>query len=187
MKANLLSFQQLDKQNFDISLLGAINKKRFLIKSPKGASLDAYKAENSDLYQVKPIACAVRSAPRTKPKQAVNQTDDRKEHGPALPTTTMEEWHQRLSHIHFRAILKLAQQKILKIKGPKTLAFCEICRKAKQKRQSSKDPAPRATKILARIHIDITGGGATLDCKDEEAPPGIKNIRYFLLITDDAT
>jgi hypothetical protein len=99
----------------------------------------------------------------------------------------MEEWHQRLSHIHFHAILRLAQQKILKIKGPKTLAFCEICRKAKQRRQSSKDPAPRATKILARIHIDIAGGGATLDCKDKEAPPGIKNIHYFMIITDDAT
>jgi hypothetical protein len=103
MKANLLSFRQLGKQNFDISLLGAINKKRFLIKSPTGASLDAYLAENSDLYQVKPIACAVKSAPRTKPKQAVNQ----KEHNPVLPTATIEEWHQRLSHIYFRAILKL--------------------------------------------------------------------------------
>jgi hypothetical protein len=108
MKANLLSFRQLDKQNFNISLLGAINKKRFLIKSPKGASLDAYKVENSDLYQVKPIACAVRSAPRTKPKQAVDQIDDQKEHGPVLPTITMEEWYQCLSHIYFHAILKLA-------------------------------------------------------------------------------
>jgi hypothetical protein len=187
MEPNLLSFRQLDKQNFDISLLGGINKKRFLIKSPTGASLDAYPAENSDLYQVKPIACAVKSVQRTKPSQADDQTANQKDHGPALPTATMEEWHQRLSHIHFRAILRLAQQKILKIKGPKTLVFCEICRKAKQRRQSSKDPAPRATKILARIHIDIAGGGATLDCKDEEAPPGIKNIRYFMLITDDAT
>jgi hypothetical protein len=73
----------------------------------------------------------------------------------------------------------------LKIKGPKTLAFYDICRQAKQRRQSTKDPAPHATKILARIHIDITGGGAILDYKDEEAPPGIKNIRYFILITDN--
>jgi hypothetical protein len=83
--------------------------------------------------------------------------------------------------------LKLEQQKILKIKGPKTLAFCDICRQAKQRRQTSKGPAPRATKILARIHIVISGGGATLNCKDEQCPPGIKNTRYFLLITDDAT
>jgi hypothetical protein len=84
-------------------------------------------------------------------------------------------------------ILKLKQQKIIRIKGPKTLAFCEIYRKAKQRRQSSKDPAPRATKILAQIHINIAGGGATLDYKDKEAPPGIKNICYFIIITDDAT
>lgn len=179
MKANLLSFRQLDKQNFDISLLGNIKEKRFLIKSPTGVSLNAYPEEKSDLYHVKPMACTTRSIPHAENNQ--------KDHGHALPTATMQEWHQRLSHIHFRAILKLEQQKILKIKNKKTLAFCDICRQAKQKRQSSKNPAPRATKILARIHIDIAGGGATLDCKDEEAPPGIKNTRYFLLITDDAT
>jgi hypothetical protein len=89
--ANLLSFRQLDKQNFDISLLSNIKEKRFLIKSPIGASLDAYPAENSDLYQVKPIACAVRSAPRTKPKQADDQTNGQKDHGPTLPTATIEE------------------------------------------------------------------------------------------------
>jgi hypothetical protein len=50
MMANLLSFRQLDKQNFDLSLLGGINKKRFLIKLPTGASLDAYLAKNSNLY-----------------------------------------------------------------------------------------------------------------------------------------
>ncbi|KAI9038199.1 uncharacterized protein KD926_011138 [Aspergillus affinis] len=184
MKANLLSFRQLDKQNFDISLLGAVNEKYFLIRTPTGASLSAHPEENTDLYQVKPIACAVKSEHRTKD---VQRNDQKEDNPAALPTATMEEWHRRLSHIHFRAILKLAQQKILKIKGPKTLAFCDICSQAKQKRQSTKDPASRATKILARIHIDIAGGGATLDCKDEEAPPGIKNIRYFMLITDDAT
>jgi hypothetical protein len=83
--------------------------------------------------------------------------------------------------------LKLEQHKFLKIKGPKALPFCNICRQAKQKRQNSKDPALQATKILARVHIDIAGGGATLDCKDEQAPPGIKNIQYFLLITDNTT
>jgi hypothetical protein len=70
MKTNLLSFRQLDKQSFNISLLGNIKEKRFLIKLPIGASLDAYPVENSDLYQVKPIACAVKSAPHTKPTQA---------------------------------------------------------------------------------------------------------------------
>ena len=168
MKTNLLSFGLLDEQNFDISLHGNL-KKHFLIKSPTGASLGAYLEQKTGLYHVRPVS------------------DGQKDHGHALPTATMSEWHQRLSHVHFRAILKLEQQKILKIKGRKTLAFCDICRQAKQRRQISKDPASRATKILARIHIVIAGGGATLNCKDEQAPPGIENTRYFLLITDDAT
>lgn len=182
MTTNLLSFRHLDRQNFDISLLGTVKEKYFLIKTPTGTSLGAY-PEKSDLYQVKPIACAMKSIQR--PKH--NQMNDQEDHRPALPTATMEEWHRRLSHIHFQAILKLAQQKILKIKGPKTLAFCEVCRQAKQRRQSTKEPASRATKILARVHIDIAGGGATLDCREEETPPGIKNIRYFMIVTDDAT
>jgi hypothetical protein len=42
MQVNLLSFRQLDKQNFNISLTGNVSEKRFLIKSPTGASLDTY-------------------------------------------------------------------------------------------------------------------------------------------------
>ncbi|CBF81124.1 hypothetical protein AN5227.2 [Aspergillus nidulans FGSC A4] len=168
MKTNLLSFGLLDKQNFDISLHGNFEK-HFLIKSPTGDSLGAYLEQETGRYHVRPVS------------------DGQKDHDHALPTATMSEWHQRLSHVHFRAILKFEQQKILKIKGRKTLAFCDICRQAKQRRQISKEPASRATKILARIHIVIAGGGATLNCKDEQAPPGIENTRYFLLITDDAT
>jgi hypothetical protein len=83
MKANLLSFGQLEEQNFDISLLGNIKKKHFLIKSPTGASLDAYPEENSDLYQVKPVNCTTRSI--------VHAEGNQKDNGHALPTATMPE------------------------------------------------------------------------------------------------
>jgi hypothetical protein len=187
MQVNLLSFRQLDKQNFDISLTGNVSEKRFLIKSPTGASLDAYADDKVDIYRIRPIACKVELRKDSKGQEDQKNQEDQEGQSTAIPIATMEEWHRRLSHTHFRAILKLAQQKVLRIKGPKTMPFCDICRQAKQRRQNTKNPAPRATKILARVHIDITGGGSTLDCKDEQAPPGIKNIRYFMLITDDAT
>jgi hypothetical protein len=38
-----------------------------------------------------------------------------------------------------------------------------------------------------RIHIDIGGEGSTLNCPQDEAPPTGKGIRYFMIITDDAT
>ncbi|KAL1955685.1 hypothetical protein VTO42DRAFT_8230 [Malbranchea cinnamomea] len=45
---------------------------------------------------------------------------------------------------------------------------------------------PRATRPLARIHIDLAGGGMTLGSKDDN-PPSREGTRYFMLITDDAT
>ncbi|KAL1955927.1 hypothetical protein VTO42DRAFT_7912 [Malbranchea cinnamomea] len=45
---------------------------------------------------------------------------------------------------------------------------------------------PRATRSLARFHIDLAGGGMTLGSKDDN-PPSREETRYFMLITDDAT
>jgi hypothetical protein len=50
MKVNLLSFRQLDKQRCYIPLTGNVTEKRFLIKSPTGASLVAYTDDKVDIY-----------------------------------------------------------------------------------------------------------------------------------------
>jgi hypothetical protein len=125
MQVNLLSFRQLDKQNFDISLTGNVLEKRFLIKSPTGASLDAYIDNKVDIYRIRPIACKV---------ELRKDSKDQEDQSTAIPIATMEEWHRRLSHTHFRAILKLAQQKVLRIKSLKIMPFYNICRQAKQRR-----------------------------------------------------
>ena len=117
--ADLLSFSQLDDQDFDVSIQGTVNKKHFRIISPTGASLDAFKEQNTRLYQIKPVAYAI--------QPILHAKDTQKETNDIIPTATMEEWYQHLSHVHLQAILKMAQQKIIKIKGPKTLAFCDIC------------------------------------------------------------
>lgn len=49
---------------------------------------------------------------------------------------------------------------------------------------------PRATKPLARIHIDIAGGGNTFGMKDMEKENPItsrQGAHYYMLLTDDAT
>ena len=50
---------------------------------------------------------------------------------------------------------------------------------------------PRATKLLARIHIDtIASGGNTFGMKDRENDDSItsrQGAHYYMLLTDDAT
>ena len=104
-------------------------------------------------------------------------------------TLTLSEWHERLGHLNQWDILKLAKDAHsgIKIKGSKTLPFCEICRQAKQTRTISKTPMPRASKPLEKIHIDIVGGGNTLGMKEEEGPRARQGAHYALVLTDDAT
>jgi hypothetical protein len=105
-------------------------------------------------------------------------------------TLTLTEWHQRLGHLNQWDILKLAKDVNtgIRIKGSKTLQFCEICSQAKQTRTISKTPMPRANKPLMRIHIDIVGGGNTLGMKnDDEGPRARQGAHYALVLTDDAT
>jgi hypothetical protein len=99
----------------------------------------------------------------------------------------MVGWHQRLCHLNFRDVLKLTSAGIIHINGSKTMPFCDTCQKAKQTRHVSSTAAQRAVKPLAQIYIDIAGGGSSLGCSDNEAPPAAKGIRYFMIITDDAT
>jgi hypothetical protein len=99
----------------------------------------------------------------------------------------MVGWHQHLCHLNFRDVLKLASAGIIRINSSKTMPFYDTCWKVKQTQHVSSTAAQRAVKPLARIHIDIASGGSSLGCSDNEAPPAAKGIRYFMIITDDAT
>jgi GAG-pre-integrase domain len=50
----------------------------------------------------------------------------------ASETLTLSEWHQRLGHLNQADILKLAKDVHtgIKIKGSKSLPFCEVCKQA---------------------------------------------------------
>jgi hypothetical protein len=88
----------------------------------------------------------------------------------------MVGWHQCLCHLNFHDVLKLASTGIIRINGLKTMPFCDTCWKVKQTQHVSSTAAQRAVKPLARIHIDIAGGGSSLGCSDDEAPPAAKGI-----------
>jgi hypothetical protein len=99
----------------------------------------------------------------------------------------MVGWHQHLCHLNFHNVLKLASAGIIRINGSKTMPFCDTCQKVKQTQHVSSTAAQRAVKPLVWIYIDIAGGGSSLGYSDNEAPPAAKGIRYFMIITNDAT
>ncbi|KAJ5619407.1 hypothetical protein N7510_003391 [Penicillium lagena] len=187
--SDLLSFRQLDQQGFQISLSND-SPKHFRFQSPDGTRFDALPhIDNQTYYLAKPQThqLIAKVTTRGEARTRSNLTITTSPQEPDPKALTMTEWHQRLSHLNPRDILKLAKASIIKIKGRKTLPFCDVCRQAKQTRRINKTTAYRATKPLSRVHIDIAGGGRTLACDDDQVPPGTKGIRYFALITDDAT
>jgi hypothetical protein len=102
--------------------------------------------------------------------------NSKKDHQSSVPALTMVGWHQRLCHLNFRDVLKLTSAGIIHINGLKTMPFYDTCWKAKQTQHVSSTAAQRAVKPLVWIHIDIAGGGSSLRCSDDEAPPTTKGI-----------
>ncbi|BDD54388.1 hypothetical protein MAP00_009257 [Monascus purpureus] len=120
-----------------------------------------------------------RKKPTTSPKTKSSKT--------ALPIMT---WHRRLCHLNQQDLLRLAADPTsdIEIKGSKELPLCEACIQGKQTRQYSKTPRSRMTAPLARVHIDLAGGGRTLDIEKLDMPlPSRTGAKYVMLITDDAT
>ena len=105
----------------------------------------------------------------------------------------MMQWHRRLGHLNKADILRLARDPSsgVSITGVKGLPFA---RRASKTRRRSKILRARSTRPLERIHIDIAGGGKTLDLVDEDINKeenGWTALRlgakWVLGITDDAT
>ncbi|EDN07547.1 hypothetical protein HCAG_04057 [Histoplasma mississippiense (nom. inval.)] len=99
-----------------------------------------------------------------------------------------DEWHRRLGHIGENNILKMARDPRfgIAIIGPKKLSFCATCVKAKQRRATYKNSAPRrATRKALKIWVDIFGGGETLGTENDISSYAGKKLA--MVITDDAT
>jgi hypothetical protein len=138
---------------------------------------------------------AASSSSGTKNKK---RNKNRKAHAP-----TLWQWHQRLDHLNNEDIKRLASCIKIKISNAKK-RFCEPYRYGKQTANPSHTPKTRVKAKLDRIHINLTGGGATLSpiiktvnilnsgtVFEEEFDyklidvASIKGARYFMLITDD--
>lgn len=178
--SNLISLGQLLDQNFSASLL---DNKDFLLTSPNGSQFEAQLRSNDNIFVLtdclhssdaestaRPVVCAAVKIAKT--------------------SLSMIDWHRRLAHLGAADILRLASDPAspVAISGPKELPFCETCVKAKMTRSYSKKARTRMTAPLARIHMDIVGGGKTLDFDDDEPIEASRaGAKYALIIVDDAT
>jgi GAG-pre-integrase domain/gag-polypeptide of LTR copia-type len=213
--SNLISYAHLEDQGFTLGIV----PNGFSICTPDEYVFIATKQDNR-IYRITscqsvpdhvargedpvPTAYATAAAPNLR---AALQDDPSSCQDPLNPsnheaqtrhqTLTLLQWHERLGHLNARDILRLARQPLsgIKIKGSKTLPFCSTCQKAKQTRKVNHAAAPRATKPMRRLHIDMAGGGTTFGDPTEPTAsvwaqaniPDRKGNRYFIIFTDDAT
>ena len=93
-----------------------------------------------------------------------------------------EVWHARLGHVNYKDLFLLPKiaEGIEISNASKDQEFCEACILGKQHKIHSKSPpSQRALVPGERLHCDLFGGGDTL--------PGVANIKYGVLIVDDAS
>ena len=203
LKSNLVSYAYLENQGFDLSLSSGVTPKHHIIRSPDGDEFYAYKTD-LNVYRLNDATPTLRQDSKAI-YSAVEWNDidstacglasigtpipTRKRSEVTPQTMTISQWHQRLCHLNQWDIIRLSKDPAtgVKIKGPKSLPFCEYCQKGKQTRHYPKAPAPPATRPMTRVFLDIAGGGKTLGVPDDEELPSRTGCRYFLMITDDAT
>ena len=186
VKAQLASFDQLEKDGFRIQLTKKPYK--FIITSPEGTICEARCQDNVftlQQYMGNGVAYAVGKLP----------DDSKDSNGSRLKTqplpgssATIDQWHHRLLHMNQHDLQYLHRIGRIQIQGKKLLTPCNYCFKAKMTWKIGNGLTPQTTRPVARLHVDIFGGGRTLGLElDNEAPPANGKFKYVLLITDDAT
>lgn len=104
----------------------------------------------------------------TKQKESINSS------------ISIDLWHERLGHISNKALLKLKDNTlgnaITNNKESTSIENCETCIKAKMTSKISREPSPRSTKYLAKIHVDIGG---------PISPRTKGGFKYYITFLDD--
>lgn len=196
---NLLSLGQLEDQNFSLQYKHASSPAFWVLRSPEGIVMYAVRHSITNVYVVS--ACPpddfgveenFHSAIALAKTCSVAIQDQ-----PARQVTkSMKQWHESLGHIHLDAIIALVKNKangmVISGSRDKHSFFCEACAKASITRRYSTTSMPRAVKPLAKVHIDIAGGGTSLQptLSSEDAnnlASSREGYKYFFIITDDAT
>ena len=109
--------------------------------------------------------------------------NNRREYASIAKTSSAELWHQRLGHLNYDSVDRLAKGEIAtgmrskQVTPEETVKVCEPCALGKMHRESfPKQSNTKSTKVLELIHTDLCGP------MEIESMGGSK---YFLTFTDD--
>lgn len=89
-------------------------------------------------------------------------------------TDELLNWHRRLGHLNFKALIRLKDQ--LNLKSISPLPLCDECALAKSNRLPFKSATTKTTRPLELIHTDTSG---------HIRVPNRQNITSFVTFTDD--
>lgn len=203
LRTSLLSFGSLEDQGFKFSLSNT-SPSYFIARSPHGQSYNFHRTSSANIFEFGPqesnidplypvsskFSYSVSQIPRIDTSASVSHSTSPREISSSSRTTkTLKEWHRDLGHVHIGSILSLAKnpESSIRISGTKTSFFCDTCVKSGITRRYAQTPMSRSLRPLEKIHMDIGGGGRTLEDTNDHPFPSRRGARYFLIICDDAT
>lgn len=185
LKAQLLSFNQLEQQGFDFQLT---NEKpyKFRITSPEGTRFIASRSGKNGVFDFIHPDSSQQGTVNAVTGPAGEQQEAT--HTNRAPPASIDVWHHRLSHMNQHDLQYLHRIGRINIQGKKLLTPCDYCSEAQKTQQQGTGPIPRATYPSMRLHVDIFGEGKTLGREsDDEVPPANGKYKYAMIMTDDAT
>ncbi len=153
LDSNLLSLGTIEKKGFQF-----VEKQGFLyVIDNKGDKVLQAKREGA----VNPIVQSVVDQDTTLPSYPIYKTSK---------PVTQEKWHQRAAHLNYRnlATLPMVTEGVIFSNESNHVdkdesQFCEACTQRKQHKVHNKEPATnRATEAGVLLHVDLFGGGNTL-------------------------
>jgi hypothetical protein len=111
----------------------------------------------------------------------ISSTDSRKRQR-IDSSEDLQTWHNRLGHLHYDAVRKLAKGYAtgiaIKEPSPSESTPCISCIYGKQHRKPNKTPAKRKPLPLNLVHTDVCGPIRV---------PSLSGYKYFVSFTDDKT
>lgn len=161
-KMNLFAFGQLTEKGLNV----VFHEKTFNVVDTKGGNVLA--------VGVKDMKCLFRMIFRQKGCEFGNACSG------DSTIASLQQWHRRLGHINVATVKSMYKKQLvdgIDFSNEKNF-FCEECPLGKMHRVSHPSTEPRAVKKGECVHMDLCG---------PMEQNGIGNVRYFLLLKDEAT
>ena len=185
---NLIGFYAL----LNKAVTTALNGRKLTIIG-KTWSITAELNTNNNLLQIqtgdphRPVAATTQmQATDTSDKESITSalTFDSSQ----APAASLEDWHYRLGHANTQAIIQLSKLGRIRLTNQNFDSLrCVTCTQSKLTRKPSHQAFRPTTERLQRVHVDLVGGGNTLQPSTEGSPDDLSagGQKYAMILVDD--